>query len=109
MSSMGSPMPTTPLALSPALQKQIQKLSADCSFEAFAPDDGKEDLVLVERKNAEDAFQRAFCKRIWWRLSPEQRSQIRSFVRGADSYHKDASNEVIDMYCLQEIKKMLLR
>jgi hypothetical protein len=101
------PMTTTSLILSSALQKHIKTLSVDCSFTTFPPDNGQEDLVLMERKNAEEAFQRAFCQRIWWNLSPEERSEIRLAVRQADSYYQNSSNEWVDMQCMQTIRRMI--
>ena len=49
-------MTTAPLALSPALHRHIKDLSTDISFEVFSPDDGQEDLALIERQKAESYF-----------------------------------------------------
>lgn len=102
-------MTITPLALSSALHRHIQDLSTDTRFEVFPPDDGQEDLALIERRKAESYFQYAFCKRIWWQLSPEERSQIRAAVFEENPFYKDRSqSSAIEMECIEKIRRMIL-
>lgn len=90
--------------VSPQLQKKIAQLFHDREFEDFPLDDGRENLEMMEKKRAEEAFRRAFFRRLWWKLLPEDRAEIRSAVAQSDPY--SSSSDMVDLYCIEEIKKM---
>lgn len=97
------------LAVSGSLQQKIHTLSTDTQFEEFPLDDGnEEDLVLMKRKEAEEFFQRAMCRRIWWRLTAKERSEIRASLIAHDpSYKRDMQSDLMEYRCIKEIERML--
>jgi hypothetical protein len=114
MIMIGGPMTTSlrvrKISISSPLQSKIRKLSSDCKFKKFVDDDYQEDLVMMKRKEAEDLFQRAMCRRIWWSLSSKERTQIRSALFKTDPYYKNSIySDVVESVCVSEIQELLLK
>ena len=64
------------------------------------------DLVHEDLKDAKERCLHNHCKRVWWKLTPEQRDAVRDLVR--DDGPPMVQNALyLDFACLREIGQMI--
>ena len=67
-------------SLSKKVLQNILKHSEDTMPLILPPVSADEDMEMAERRKAEDYFQHALCRRIWWKLSSQERRAIKAQV-----------------------------
>ena len=94
--------------LEPRLANRVLELASEFGPEEFPPVQPDEDLEVVMRQKSEDLFQYALCRRIWWRLTREERAGIRGKLMAANSRHsRNPSGSWLENDCFDEIGKLL--
>jgi len=68
---------------------RIAEISRDTAPETFPEMTASDDFELMHRRQAEEQFQYALCRRTWMRLSPEDRVLIRQRVLEKDAFYRD--------------------
>jgi hypothetical protein len=66
---------------------------------------GAEDDEQLERREIESAFRRALCRRVWCKLTPDQRRAMRSAVFTRDPTYASSCGTALDWECLREIER----
>jgi len=104
---MSTPAPS-PAHTRASLHSRILGLSRDWT-PAPAPALGsRENLEERERRKADEFFQYALCRRIWWHLTPDERDDIRTMVLAENpSYRTRPEGYCFDNECIAEVRRLL--
>src|SRR4051812_30427032 len=88
-----------------ALRERISALSRDYAPDTVASTPLPQDLAAMERAMAEEQFQLALRRRIWWRLTPRECDAIRATVLARSP--RTPRTWGLDSHCFEEIRRLL--